>query len=184
VLSSVPEVSDEDGSALVLDEVSDGVAVVDDESDALGVSVGDVVSLGEVLSVGLGESSSVAEESLEDATALVLRVVAVLPPPAAALFAEVRTVDVVGGDPQSELESAVDACAEKELTSSTTTPKNASPIAAPSAAGLRSSSLTVHPRYKEPVGSGRARHSRSPHYLWIARLPYSSCVSNQIFMIA
>ncbi|MGH3302828.1 MAG: hypothetical protein ACRDOK_14320 [Streptosporangiaceae bacterium] len=129
------------GAALVLDdvEVSDDVAVVDEESDALGLSVDVLVSVG----VALGESSG-DEESLGTATALALRIA---PPPVTAVFEAVRTVDVVGGEPQSELGAATDACAAMELTSSTAAPRNASPIAAPSAAGLRSSALTVHPRF-------------------------------------
>jgi hypothetical protein len=145
----------EDTPALVLEDVvgSGDVASVDDESDVVGVSVGDGLSVGELVSLGVGlaESSSDAEDWLADSTALVLRVVATVPPLVAALFEEVRTVDVAGGDPQSELESAIDACAARELTNNIATPKSASPIAAPSAAGLRIRALTVRPRINEPV---------------------------------
>jgi hypothetical protein len=170
-------VSDDAAVLVLVDVEASGDVVVDVESDAPGVSVG-VLSVG----VGLGESSAASAESLVDRVVPVLRVVAPALEPAAPLLEDVSTVEVVGTDPQSELESAIDACA-RELTRSMATPNNASPIAAPSAAGLRSSALTVHPRFKEPVSSGRARHSCSPHYLWIARLPYSSYVRNQSFMI-
>jgi hypothetical protein len=126
-------------SATLEDVESDGVDVSVDE-----LSVGVLVSVG----VALGESAG-DEESLGTATASLLRVVPLLPPEAP-LYEEVRTVDVVGGVPQPAPESVIDACAARALISSTTTPKKASPIAAPSAAGLRSSALTVHPRFASP----------------------------------
>lgn len=142
--------SDEEGAALESDDVEEpaGVALSDDASVEVDVSEGVLVSVGESvgeLSSGDGESPG-DESSLGNATASALRVVASPPVTVLPLPAEVRTVDVDGGDPQIELESAMDACAARALTNSTATPKNASPIAAPSATGLRSSALTVHPR--------------------------------------
>ena len=137
----------EDAVSVVLDdvEVSGDVAVV--ESDAAGVSVAVSVSVG----VGLGESSSDDKESPGAMAAPMLKVVELAPAVVAAVFEEVRTVDVVGTELQAELASAIDACAAMAVTNSIATPKSASPIAAPSAAGLRSSALTVHPRFNEPV---------------------------------
>jgi hypothetical protein len=138
-----PELSVPDDEADVV-EGSDGVVV--DESLGVVVSLGVLVSVG----VGPGESSSDAEESLADAVLLVVKVVGLAPVPATAVFDDVRAVEVVGTEAQVELESAIDACA-KELTSSTATPNSARPMATPSAAGLRSSALTVHPHFNEPV---------------------------------
>jgi hypothetical protein len=122
----------------LLDDVEESGVVVSDGD--VGASVGVVVSVADVL----GESPG-AEESPTDATAPVLR--AVPPPvPEPVLFDEVRTVEVVGGEPQPA-ESATAACAAKAVTSSTTIPKKASATAAPNAAGLRISALTVNPRF-------------------------------------
>jgi hypothetical protein len=59
----------------------------------------------------------------------------------------VTTVGVVGGEPHVEPVVAIDACAAMEMTNSSAAQTKASPIAAPSAAGLRSSALTLHPRF-------------------------------------
>ncbi len=130
----------------LLDDVgeSDGVGVSDGE---VGASVGVLVSVADVLGESLGDGESPA-----DATALMLRAVPA-PVPGAVLFDEVRTVEVVGGEPQPA-ESATAACATKAVTSSTTTPKKASATAAPNAAGLRSSALTVNPRFTWLACSG------------------------------
>lgn len=135
--------------------VSVGVAVVVSVGLALAsvesATLADVESEGVAVSVGVVLGESVGdEESLGAATALVLRVVPASAP-MAPLFEEVRTVDVVGGVPQPDPESVTDACAAKVLISSTATPKNASPTAAPSAAGLKRSALTVHPRFNWPA---------------------------------
>ena len=128
------ETSGDVAPASVLDDVEASEVVAVGESGELGGSAGVLVSVS--VGVGPGELSSVIEESADDARALVLRDV---PPPVAASFEEVRTVDVVGGEPQTELvvlAVVTEACAAMVLTRSTATPKNASPIAAPSAAGL------------------------------------------------
>jgi hypothetical protein len=141
---------------LVSVDVSLGVLVSVDVSLGVLVSVGesvDELSLGDGESLGddesAGDDESVGDdESLGAATALVLSVVL---PPVTDFAEDVRTVDVVGGEPQTEAEVATDACAAKAVTKSSAAPKNASPIAAPSAVGLRSSRLTVQPRFDKPV---------------------------------
>jgi hypothetical protein len=150
-----------DEDALVVG-VGVGVEVVDEP--AVGVSVGlddwpelsvDDPVLVEVAGVADGETVEAGppavgvvvglttEESLTDMTLAVWSA----RPATLAPRQELSTVAVAGGSPQPEPESTTAACAAKVQTSSTETPKNASPIAAPSAAGLRSSALTVHPRF-------------------------------------
>jgi hypothetical protein len=121
----VPAVVDVDGAGLVADEVvADGAGVVvcvaGVEVVADGVGVGDDESLGEAMSLELA------------------------PPPESSIAA-VRTVEVGGGEPQTELAVAVAELAAKVATISSAAPKEPSPMATNSAIGLASSALTRAP---------------------------------------
>lgn len=123
---------------------------------------------GVVLSVGLSVESDVdgvavllevsveslaGVESLDGVSSPAFEMAA--PPPTVLLelgLELVRIVDDVGGEPQSELcASAAGAWTAKTPNAMSATPKSPSAIAAPSAAGLRSSALTVHPRFTVPA---------------------------------
>jgi hypothetical protein len=125
---------DVDGVVLSVDPV----VVVVVESDVDGVAV--------LLEVPVESLADV--ESLDDVSPLAFETAAP-PPTVLELGLElVRMVDDVGGEPQSELcASAAGAWTAKAPNAMSATPKSPSAIAAPSAAGLISSALTVHPRF-------------------------------------
>lgn len=126
------------------------VVVLVVESDAEGVVVESDVE-GVVVVVELSVEPLAGVESLGDVSLLALETAA--PPPTVLLegLELVRTVDDAGGEPQSEpWASAAVAWTAKAPNAISATPKSPSAIAAPSAAGLKSSALTVHPRFTWP----------------------------------
>lgn len=125
------------------------VVVLVVESDVEGVVVESDVE-GVVVVVELSVEPPAGVESLGDVSLLALEPAA--PPPVLLGGLElVRTVDDAGGEPHSELcASAAVAWTAKAPNAISATPKSPSAIAAPSAAGLISSALTVHPRFTWP----------------------------------
>lgn len=75
-------------------------------------------------------------------------------PPGRQEFAALSTVDVAGGDGQTELAVAAGEAAPRAPTISRAAPTGPSPIAAPSAVGLTNSALTRAPSLSQPVPSG------------------------------
>jgi hypothetical protein len=135
VVVSVPVVVVSDGVEVVSD---DDVDVSDDDVDVSDDDVVDDVELVELVPESVDEPADelLADEGAPDA-----------PVPSVVLPEEVRTVDDAGGDPQSEVCAfAAGAWIAKAPNAMSATPRSPSPIAIPSAAGLRSSALTVQPR--------------------------------------
>jgi hypothetical protein len=142
VVVSVPVVVVSDGVEVVSDDdvdvSDDDVDVSDDDVDVSDDDVVDDVELVELVPESVDEPADelLADEGAPDA-----------PVPSVVLPEEVRTVDDAGGDPQSEVCAfAAGAWIAKAPNAMSATPRSPSPIAIPSAAGLRSSALTVQPR--------------------------------------
>lgn len=140
--------------------LSDGVGVAD--ADELGLTVAELLSAAAEPVEVAAEPEDAAEAAGVTAVAAALAellgcggapveatalVTGLGSPPAAGLAEEVRTVEVAGGEPHELCAEAAGAPAARMPTSNSAKPKRPSPIAAPTAAGLRSSALTVHPRF-------------------------------------
>jgi len=172
-----------DGAGLGLDEAVDAEGVGD---AVLGLAVGVGLEVGVVLAVGVLLAVGVAlgeGEALGDEESLGLKVTAPLAADCVRKAA-VRTVDVVGGEPQVALALAAGARTTTAATSSTAAPKDARAMAAPSATGLRSSALTYILASVSVSDRPGAPHHCSPHYPRFAEPLCASLVRYQSFMIA